>query len=482
LTSEEKPLTTKEVIECVGLGFLIAITYTVFLIIIFDWIENEEITFELLPEASAQILPFEQQLEQIRNPQDCTRKVVQGKSATIPFSLKVFYDTTRDNKLEFKQQGTSFPVVQRTNQVMTFYTNGTDQYEIYMEMNYPDERPRQIYIEYLSANQIVQSMQERFDTKKFCMTLFANTILPETQLTKEQIFGESLEFIAKIPAMVVAFNANTQTSATNIAYQWILIFGILILSVLTFIGAQTAKGKFNSKIGDLGDAIVEANKMTDAMDKLITTTDKPLTKIKEDLNTILNIPQIKDNLPKQKRVSPLKMIAKIITHKEKKQDDIEKELMSEEEIISLAEQKPRTESDEVIEALQPTKEEIKEEKQHEEDHPSGGYVIGESEEDLEEIKKIIKKPKKESPMGLQPSIFKKIIPEIDFEKKELKEDALEKFTYDELNESYAWIAKYKKWTEDEKIQVPSDALIKQEIAEGVIYDAVFAKINQRREI
>jgi len=312
--------------------------------------------WSILPVAYGQILPFEQQLEQIRNPQDCTRKVVQGKSATIPFSLKVFYDTTRDNKLEFKQQGTSFPVVQRTNQVMTFYTNGTDQYEIYMEMNYPDDRPRQIYIEYLSANQIVQSMQEKFDTRKFCMTLFANTILPETQLTKEQIFGESLEFIAKIPAMVVAFNANTQTSATNIAYQWILIFAILILSVLTFIGAQTAKGKFNSKMRDLDDSIVEANKMTDAMDKLVRTTNKPLTKIKEDLNTILNIPQIKDNLPKQKRQSPLKMIAKIITHKEKKQDDIEKDLMSEEEIIAIAEQKPRTESDEVLEALQPTQE------------------------------------------------------------------------------------------------------------------------------
>ena len=72
--------------------------------------------------------------------------------------------------------------------------------------------------------------------------------------------------------------------------------------------------------------------------------------------------------------------------------------------------------------------------------------------------------------------------EIDYEKEELKEDAIKKFNYDELNESYAWIAKYNKWVEDENIDVPSEKLTKQKIAESVIYDAVFEKINERRKI
>src|SRR3972149_8733409 len=99
----------------------------------------------IVPQAYSQILPFEQQLEMIRDPQDCTRKVVQASSAQIPFTMKIFYDTTKSAILEIKQQGNSFPLTQRTNQVMTFYTNGTDQYEIYMEMNYDEPKPRQVY-------------------------------------------------------------------------------------------------------------------------------------------------------------------------------------------------------------------------------------------------------------------------------------------------------------------------------------------------
>ena len=142
--SSEKPLTVKQQLGYVGLGFLIGITSTVWFVVITQWMDENEIEFVIIPSAFAQILPFEQQLEQIRNPEECTRKVVQGGSAQVPFSIKVFYDTSTDVKQEFKQQGTSFPVRQTTNQVMTFDTDEADQYEIYIEVNYDEAKPRQI--------------------------------------------------------------------------------------------------------------------------------------------------------------------------------------------------------------------------------------------------------------------------------------------------------------------------------------------------
>ncbi len=226
--SSEKPLTKKDYLQCFGFSIIIAVTYVMWFGIVTDWIEEGEIKFNLLPKAEGQIQPFELQLEQIRTPEECTRKVIQGSSAIIPFQMKIFYDTTRDSKLEFKQQHTTFPVIQRTNQVMTFYTNGTDQYQIYMELNYDDEKPRQIFMEYLSSNNVVLNMQEKFENKKFCMTIFVNTILPVKLPTKEEIFGESLDYIAEIPTMVQAFNANTITTGTRISFQWLLLFGILI--------------------------------------------------------------------------------------------------------------------------------------------------------------------------------------------------------------------------------------------------------------
>ena len=78
MTNEE--LTTKQQLKYVGMGVLIAITYVMWLGIILDWVEEGKISFDLIPEADAQVQPFELQLEQIRNPEVCTRKVIQSSS------------------------------------------------------------------------------------------------------------------------------------------------------------------------------------------------------------------------------------------------------------------------------------------------------------------------------------------------------------------------------------------------------------------
>jgi len=474
--SSEKKLTKKDYLKCFGISVLIAVTYVMWLGIIVDWIEEGKISFNLLPEASGQIQPFELQLEQIRNPADCTRKVIQGSSAIIPFQMKIFYDTTRDSELKFKQQATTFPVIQRTNQVMTFYTNGTDQYEIYMELNYDEAKPRQIFMEYLSSNNVVLNMQEKFEEDKFCMTIFVNTILPTTIPTKEEIFGESLDYIAEIPSMVRAFNANTITTGTSISFQWLLLFGILIVSILTFISSSTGKRRFDARIHDLDDTISEANKMTMQMDDLNKTVTETLRYVKKNFELILRnfetISQIKLSVPEKKESK----FRKILPFRKKKD-----ELMTEAEVVALAEENPKSESEEVAEELESDqiRSEIPDQtpETRPEPEPSGGFVLIEKETKQEPKEE---QPKEGNPMRLKPPIFDEILNGIDLKRLAFKEGEFDRFSYNELNESYGWIVKYRKWMESQERDIPNTTYAKQKIIEDIIYRAIFAKMEKHQ--
>jgi len=319
MTTNGKTLSTKDTLGYAVIGIALGLMYVAVLMISLNVVDNNEANY-IIPEAHAQIQPFEQQLAQIRDPAECTRKVVRGQSATTPFLIKVFYDTTADRTLTFKQQGTSFPVTQTTNQVMTFFTNEVDQYEIHMEMNYRFAKERQIYIEYLTGGSIVQSEQEKFEGKKFCMTLFANTVLPTPIPTKEEIFGQSLEFVNQIPAMIDSFNRNTYTQSTTIAYMWMLILGVLFFSVITFISVQLSSRKFKLKMRDVDDIVTTGSTLVTSMDGMVNSVSKPLQEVSKDLKAILNLPQVQEKLdqvrePKESKARAI--IKKMIPLKKK---------------------------------------------------------------------------------------------------------------------------------------------------------------------
>ena len=227
-----------------------------------------------------QIEIFEQQIEKLQNPQECTTKVVQGSSAEIPFTIKVFYDVTKNSKLELIQQGTSFPITQKTPQVMIFYSNQTDQYQIYMEINYDEPKERQIYIEYLSAGQVVANEQEKFNTNKFCMTILANTILPTHIPTREELFGDLYGAISQVPALVEANNRNTLTMGASIAFMWIIVVAQIIVTVLMLIILMNASRKFNAKVETFDDMTETLSKLQhdDSFEKEIPTELPPARK------------------------------------------------------------------------------------------------------------------------------------------------------------------------------------------------------------
>ncbi len=475
------------------------------------WLFEPIIENSIIPKAYAQIQPFEQQLAQIRDPAECTRKVVRGASAQTPFLIKVFYDTTADRSLSFKQQGTSFPVTQTTNQVMTFFTSEVDQFEIHMEMNYRIPKERQIYIEYLTGGSIVQSEQEKFDGTKFCMTLFANTNLPPTIPTKEEIFGQSLEFVNQIPLMIDSFNRNTYTQSTTIAYMWMLILGVLFFSVITFISVQVGNRKFKLKMRDVDDIVTTGSTLVTSMDSMINSVSKPLQEVSRDLKKILNLPQVKEKLEqvKEPKESKAKAIIKKMLPKKKKEDyqvtiieeDDEQEKDLDDEDQELEEQAQREDEKEdqkkVDEGLE-VKEELKSDQKQSEKpdqtpetrpvtEPSGGFIQGEViEEEIPkpepasepEPEQKQPEPEKELKIEKKPANFKRIVDSIDYENKKLSN--FSEFTYPEILQVYTWITNFRKRQKKEGVVIPEDVEEKQLQIQEITYYAIFAKLKEQK--
>jgi len=503
--TNREPLSTKDTIAYAVIGIALGIIYVGALMIIWNVVDiNEQSSF--IPEAEAQIQPFEQQLAQIRDPAECTRKVVRGQSATTPFLIKVFYDTTADRTLSFKQQGTSFPVTQTTNQVMTFFSSEVDQYEIHMEMNYRVPKERQIYIEYLTGGSIVQSEQEKFDGTKFCMTLFANTVLPTPIPTKEEIFGQSLEFVNQIPAMIDSFNRNTYTQSTTIAYMWMLILGVLFFSVITFISVQVGNRKFKLKMRDVDDIVSTGSTLVTSMDSMINSVSKPLQEVSRDLKAILNLPQVKEKIEQVKEPKESKakaIIRKMIPIKKKEDyqvtvieedDEKEEELDDEdqEELEQQAEREDEKEKQKKVDEGLEVKEELKSDQKQSEKpdqtpetrpvpEPSGGFIQGEDIEEKEpepEPEQKQPEPEKELKVEPKPKSFKRIVDSIDYENKKLSN--FSEFSYPEILQVYTWITNFRQRQKKEGVVIPQDVDEKQLQIQEITYYAIFAKLKEKK--
>jgi len=501
MTSEQ--LTTKQQLGYVGIGVLIGVAYTVLFAVFFDWIENEEIKFSIIPEAEAQVQPFELQLEQIRDPEACTRKVIQSTSAHIPFTLKVFYDTTTDRKWDSISKTETFPVAQQTAQVATFFTQEIDQYQQYLEINYDRPAHRQVYIEILSEGRLVTNWQEKFDDQKFCMTFFINTNEPPTFPTRQELIGDLLTNVDRIPEMITSFNINTVTWNTSISYMWTLIFGSIVVSVMTLISTAVVNRNVKSRIKDFDEAIELVDQTAQKVDELADPLEEIIKNQKEILK---KSPQ---PIEPEKKSKFKKMISKkkdkekpkkkgrgffgLFRSKDQDEDEIYEEeeeqvvevppketkvknakLVKEIENIEQENIVPKTESQEVLEALQPTAEEIQEEREL-----SGGFIQASKEEKVSPPPPL---PKEEiPPVEEKPPKFKEILRSIDFEENSFKEGHFDKFTYNELNAMYGWIVHYKKrkLMTGEWENVPEEVRTKQDIAEKIIYHAIFAKMDRK---
>jgi len=499
-SDEKKPLTVKQQLGYVGLGFLIAVTYTIWFVVFTDE-DTGFLGFFTIPEAEAQIQPFELQLEQIRNPEACTRKVLQSAGAYVPFTLKIFYDTTTDRKWDVISDSPSFPVAQQTAQVATFFTQEVDQYEVYLEINYERPQKRQAYIEVLSGGKTVSSWQEKFDDRRLCMTFFLNTNEAPTFPSREELIGDLLTNVDQIPEMIKSFNLNTITWNASISYMWTLIFASIVLSVLTLLGTSIVNRNVKSKIKVMDEAV----ELVDASAKKIDEMKEPFDQIIKNQNKILQNQQlilakspvqivepekesklskifkkkkdvVKEEEPKKSRWNIFKR--KKDTDEEEEEEEVKEK---DEEVydngkIEVPPKEVKQENAKLVETIEKIEPDVKKDVENE---LEGGFVQTSKEEKVPPTPP----PKEEllPPVEPKPSRFKEILRGIDFKEGAFKEGEFDKFTYNELNNMYGWIVHYKKrklmLKEWEKL--PEQVRYKQDIAEHIIYHAIFAKMDKK---
>lgn len=399
----------------------------------------------------AQIAEFPVALEPIANPESvlCTKKFIAAEVAQTPFVLKVFYDITPHRKLEYTQLGTSFPITQQTNQAMVFYTNGTDQYQIYMEMNYNVTKDRLIYIETQTAGVTMASWQEKFNTARFCMSLFINTREPAPPITKESLFGDTLNAIEKVPAMVDAMNRNTNTSIANQTTQWFIIVGMLVVILFALISMFTVTGtgrikkkeeEINSWFANTKDEVeVKIEKLFD-----VTNIGKKLDDLKSEMVGMKNLihqsgieprgdldeslfEQIKNTSPKKlgKITGKLLRMAHLIKEVREQQKNQTKEEKQEPELaeqVQIFDEPKVSEESEQVKEIEP------------------------------EIQEIQKPQSKEShePSGDDADIIKGVLGSIDVE---TKVHTLDSWENDSVVKAWEWVNQNFKPTEEYRIQV-----------------------------
>ena len=494
MTSDKEPIRIDQYVQYFTIGAIIAIVYVfAFMFVVNTW---DDWFLLIIPVAYAQVQPFELQLEQIRNPEACTRKVFQSSGAYIPFTIKIFYDTTQDRKWDVISKGTTFPVAQQTAQVATFFTQEVDQYELYLEVNYDRPKKRQAYIEVLSEGKSVSSWQEKFDDQKFCMTFHVNTNPAPTFPSREELIGDLLTNVDQIPEMIRQFNINSITWNTSISYMWTLIFGSIVVSVLTLIGTSVVSRNVKSKMKELDYAVdlvdssaKKIDEMKEPFDEIIKNQHKilknqdvilaksPVTVVepekKSKLSKIFKREKEEEEEEKPKKKSRFGWFKRGKDEDEDEENEKDEDVY-ENEKIEVPPKEVKEESAklvEVIKKLEPDPEKDVEEEL------SGGFIQKEEKVSPTPLPKEEQLPKIEE----KPPKFKEVLREIDFKENAFKEGGFDKFTYNELNTIYGWIVHYKKrklmlnqWE-----KVPEKIRAKQDIAERIIYYAIFQKMEKK---
>jgi len=407
----EQTLTVKQQLECVGIGVLIAVTYTVWFIVIFD--DNQGfLGIFIIPDAHAQIEQREIELRQVRDLEDCTKKYVSGASAFTPFTLKVWYDTTQDYKAEIVTQSRSFPVLQQTPQVMTFHTNYTDQYQIVFDINYQESRDRQIFIQYLSQGSQVQTEQEHYSGNKYCTQFIVHTGVAPQVPTREEMFGDAYKFFGMIPVLIDGFNQNSLTVSASITYMWMIIAGIVGVFVFMVVQNSVDKKKFKGATDKMNDFIPNASKILDDFDKKMTKFEGMSKGIMLNQQEILKFQE-----------EEAKNIEEMAQEKERIEG-------APTESITAKVEKPMKDFTSKVLDLKNIIKHRKEEKKEQE------KMKIEVTEDIVEVKQETTTITEDEIKERMSNKIMNIVNSIDIKTKEAN---FKEFSYEELNEAYAWV-------------------------------------------
>ena len=132
---------------------------------------------------------------EIENPQECMQSEIRGGKGWIPFSIKMFYDTTKDHIMSVEHQGDTNPVIQQNDNVMIFQSDGEDTYKLSTQLNYDSSQKRAIYFEYWSEGNAMHTEIINYNGNSFCrlasksLSLSTSTPLSLADLTRYSSMG-----------------------------------------------------------------------------------------------------------------------------------------------------------------------------------------------------------------------------------------------------------------------------------------------------
>ena len=228
-----------------------------------------------LTPAYAQLENFDIIVPQIENPKDCMQSEIRGGKGWVPFSIKMFYDTTKAHVMSVEHQGGSNPIIQQSDNVMVFQSGGIDTYQLSTQLNYEETKKRAIYFEYWSEGNVMHSEIINYEADTFCRTFLITTTEPPNIPTAEEMLGEhAYRALTEMPLIKDAINSNTSAMNGALAFMLLIIVFSLFLGFAQLITYRLRKKNDRKQIQLFEEAIRNANETTKNTTTILDKVDE----------------------------------------------------------------------------------------------------------------------------------------------------------------------------------------------------------------
>jgi low affinity Fe/Cu permease len=225
---------------------------------------------------------------EIENPQECMQSEIRGGKGWVPFSIKMFYDTTKDHIMSVEHQGDTNPVIQQNDNVMIFQSDGEDTYKLSTQLNYDNSEKRAIYFEYWSEGNAMHTEIINYNGNSFCRTFLVTTTEPPIIPTAEELLGQSAyRALTEMPLIKDAINQNTNALNGALVFLTLAVIMTLLVGFTQAIVYVLRKKTQKKQIKLFDEAIRNSNKASSNSMMIVEKVEKKGDELLDNLNKIM---------------------------------------------------------------------------------------------------------------------------------------------------------------------------------------------------
>ena len=225
---------------------------------------------------------------EIENLQECMQSEIRGGKGWIPFSIKMFYDTTKDHVMAVEHQGDTNPKIQQSDNVMIFQSDGEDTYQLSTQLNYDTSQKRAIYFEYWSEGNAMHTEIINYNDNTFCRTFLITTTEPPIIPTAEELLGQSAyRALTEMPLIKDAINQNTNALNGALVFLTLAVIMTLLVGFTQAIVYVMRKKTQKKQIRLFDEAIKNSNKATSNSMVVIEKVEKKGDELLEKMKDIM---------------------------------------------------------------------------------------------------------------------------------------------------------------------------------------------------